>query len=453
VSRTLARLGLLVALLLGGLPAQSAAQVFLAPRPNPGVTIGPLYVRASVTPDMGNLTVDVFWSLVVAPGTAPSAVEGDLVLLWPSAVTPAPNLGDTDPATVRYVEDRGFSPIEDGRLELSARKLSATAERTQEAMPGGAPFVTFVRQGGALGLSSPATYIRIPWTPRMIEPGWLMRLSMKTKGLVKPKPGTWTERAFWGPRFRLLLSFQDVNARGLFPLYFERRAHVIRLADDPAQLRIDFSKADHLKIDEIAPPSSRRQMSESRDNTEVVTLFLDRSEGITPQTLTVQFGYFSELQSWAPILIPIAFFALGNLAAPIFRMIGLRAARAVRARVHVGSPDRVQAAEVGVVLSDETLAKIKPGETTAEAVQRLCGPPEEELQQMGAPGRTLIYRARRLVPQRKRSWGWIGTVDHWEMEHQEVGITVDGGLVRDVQARIRRTRLTHPDAEQTAGYS
>jgi hypothetical protein len=446
VIRSLARAGLLTAVLLGGLPAGSAAQVFLASRPHPAVTIGPLYVRASVTPDMAQLPVDIFWSLVLPPGAPAAAAEGDLFLLWPSAVLPAGNLGPADPTIVRYIEERGFVSIEDGRLELSARKLSASAERTQEMIRGGAPFVTFVRQGGALGLTSPATYVRIPWTPKMAEPGWLMHLSMKTKGLVKPKPGTWTERAFWGPRSRLLLSFQDVNARGLFLLYFERRAHVVRLAEDPAQLRIDFAKADHVKIDEIAPPSARRQLSETRDNTEVVTLFLDRSEGLTPQTLTVQFGYFSELQSWAPILIPIAFFALGNLAAPIFRIVGLRAARAIRARVHVGSPARPSALESAAALSPETLARIKPGETTEAEVQRLCGPSTEELEQSGAPGkRTLVYRGRRLVPQRKRSWGWISTVSHWEMEDQEVDITVENGVVRDVQARIRRTRLTHPE--------
>src|SRR5207249_1277002 len=229
------------------------------------------------------------------------------------------------------------------------------------------------------------------------------RLSMKTKGLIKPKPSTWTERAFWGPRSRLLLSFQDVNARGLFPLYFERRAHVVRLAEDPAQLRIDFAGANHLKIDEIAPPAARPQLSETRDNTDTVTLFLDRSEGITPQTLTVQFGYFSDLQSWAPILIPIAFFALGNLAAPIFRIIGLRVARAVRARVHVGSPTRPLApASGGPALSAETLAGIRPRETTEAEVRQLCGPPTEELEQLGTPGkRTLLYRGRRLQPQRK----------------------------------------------------
>jgi hypothetical protein len=446
----LARAGLLAAVLLGGLPAGSAAQVFLASRPEPGFTVGPLYIRASVTQEPGDLAVDVFWGLVAPPGAQASALAGDLVLLWPSAVVPIPELGPADPATVGFIEQRGFVSIEDGRVELSARKLSTSGDRTREPTPGGAPFATFVRQGGALGLTPPATYIRIPWTPRMVEPGWLMRLSMRTKGLIKPKPSTWTERAFWGPRFRLLLSFQDVNARALFPLYLEHRAHVVRLAEDPAQLRIDFANADHLKIDEIAPPSSRRQMSESRDNTEVVTLFLDRSEGITPQTLTVQFGYFSELQSWAPVLIPIAFFALGNLAAPIFRMIGLRAARAVRARVHVGSPDPSRAVpDAGVVLSDATLARIKPGETTVEEVRRLCGPCEEEEQQLGASGSTrLVYRGRRVLPQRKRSWGWIGTVDHWEMEHQEVGITVERGVVRDVQARIRRTRLTHPDASR-----
>jgi hypothetical protein len=443
--RSLARAGLLGAVLVCGLAAESAAQVFMASRANPPFTIGPLYVRASVSPDMTELPVDIFWSLVLPPNASASDAGGDLFLLWPSAVVPVASLGKPDPALARYLEERHFSPIEEGRLELSTRQLSASGGAWQ-AIPGGAPFVTFVRQGGALGLTSPASYVRIPWTPKLVEQGWLMRLSLKTKGLIKPKAGTWTERMFWGPRSRLLLSFQDVNARGLFSLYFERRTHVLRLAEDPAQLRVDFSKADHLKIDELSPPGSRRQLSETRDNTETVTLFLDRSEGITPQTLTVQFGYFSELQSWAPILIPIAFFALGNLAAPVFRIIGLRAARAFRARVHVGSPASTPVTEEGSALSPETLARIRPNETTADEVRQLCGPPTEEVEQLGDPGkRTLVYRSRRLAPQRGRSWGWIATVHHWEVENQEVDVTVDHDVVSDVQARVRRTRLAHPD--------
>jgi hypothetical protein len=447
VIRSLARAAVLSALWLAALPAESPAQVFMASRPNPPFTIGPLYVRASVAPEQTELPVDVTFSLVIPPGTPAASVEGDLFLLWPSALVPVPELGAGDPTLAKYVEARGFVSIEEGRLELTARKLAATADRKRDVIGGGAPFTTFVRQG-ALGLTSPASYVRIPWDRRMGEQEWLIRLSLKTKGLMKGKPQTWTERAFWGPRQRLLLTFQDVNSRGLFSLYFERRTHVVRLAEDPAQLRVDFSKSDHLKIDEIAPPGARRQLSETRDNTEVVTLFLDRSEGITPQTLTVQFGYFSELQSWAPILIPIAFFALGNLAAPIFRVIGLRLARAVRARVHVGSATRPPAPVVqGAALSAETLAQIRPGETTVDDVRRLCGPTTEEVEQLDDPGkRMLIYRSQQLVPQRRRSWGWISTVDHWQAENQEVDIAVADGVVTNVQARVRHTRLTRPDA-------
>ncbi|MGH7341106.1 MAG: hypothetical protein ACREKH_11495, partial [Candidatus Rokuibacteriota bacterium] len=123
---SLARLGVLVAVLLGGLPAVSGAQVFLAPRPNPPFTVGPLYIRATVTPEIGDLAVDVLWSLVVPPGT--TAPAEDLFLLWPSHVLPVPKIGPADPAVVRFVEQRGFANIEDGRLELSARKLSNTAE-------------------------------------------------------------------------------------------------------------------------------------------------------------------------------------------------------------------------------------------------------------------------------------------------------------------------------------
>jgi hypothetical protein len=280
-----------------------------------------------------------------------------------------------------------------------------------------------------------------------VNPVWIMDLRMQTKGLIKPKRGTWAERVFWGPRYRLLLSFQDVNPRTIFPLYFQNRDRVLHLAEEPAQLRLEFAKADHLKIDEISPPSSRRELSESRDNTEVVSLFLDRSAGLMPQTLTVQFGYFSDVQSWAPILIPFAFFVLGNLAAPIFRVMATRTARAVRARVHVGRPDRPQA-DSGTVLPSEVLERIKPGETTYEDVLRLCGPSDEEQERRGAPdARTIVYRGHRVVPQRARTWGWVSTVHHWDTEHHEVEITVEANVVRDVQARVRRTRLAHPDAD------
>jgi hypothetical protein len=448
VSGILARAALFAALLLGGVPAGAAAQVFLGPSAHPEFTIGPLYIRAAVTPTMtGPLPVDIFWSLVIPAGrSAGDVIDGDLFLLWPSAVLPAPNLGPPEPALAKFVEERGLTVVDEGRVEYSARNIytSGPTRREPERMAGGAPFVTYVRQAGALGLSTPATYIRIPWNPKLVNAVYIMSIKLNTKGLIKPKSQTWAERTFWGPRSRLLLSFQDVNARAMFPMYFAHRDRVVKLADDPAQLRIEFAQANHVKIDEIAPPSAQRQMSETRDNTEVVTLFLDRSEGIRPQSLTVQFGYFSDLQSWAPILIPIAFFALGNLAAPIFRVLGTRLLREVRARVHFGRPDGAGVQDT--VIPAERLARIKPGETTYDEVLRLLGPYAEEQEQLGRAGaRTLLYRGRRLIPQRRRSWGWIGTVSYWETEHQDVDITVEGNVVSDVQARIRRTRLSRPE--------
>ena len=102
--------------------------------------------------------------------------------------------------------------------------------------------------------------------------------------------------------------------------------------------------------------------------------------------------------------------------------------------------------EEGAAPSAETLARIRPGETTADEVRQLCGPPTEEVEQLDAPGkRTLVYRSRRLAPRRGRSWGWIATVDHWEVEQQEVDVALAQGLVSGIQARLRRTRLAHRD--------
>jgi hypothetical protein len=152
------------------------------------------------------------------------------------------------------------------------------------------------------------SFIKIPWSPRLANPLWLQDLKMRVKGLIRDKPGTWVEHTFWGPRHRFSVSFNEVRQRALFPMYFQHRDRVIHLADEPAQIIAEFADSDHLKIDELYPQSAKRQLSESRAKTETVSLYLDRSEGLTPQTLTVQFGYFRGLQSWAPVLIPALFF-------------------------------------------------------------------------------------------------------------------------------------------------
>jgi hypothetical protein len=195
------------------------------------------------------------------------------------------------------------------------------------------------------------------------------------------------------------------------------------------------------------PQSAQRRLSETLEDTDVISLFLDRGEGLTPQVVAVQFGYFSGLQSWAPVLIPLLFFVLGNLAAPILREVGLRGGRAIAARVAFGRAGRGVPNDSGVIVPRETIARIVPGETRYEDVLRLVGPSPEEHEQIGAPERkTLIYRGRRVVPHRKRRFLGFATVTGWNVEHHEVEIDVDRGVVADVQARIRRTHPPSPAA-------
>jgi hypothetical protein len=234
----------------------------------------------------------------------------------------------------------------------------------------------------------------------------------------------------------------------MFPLYFRNRDRVVKLSEDPSQIIVNFAQADRLKIDELFPPSARRQLSETLDNTEVVSTFLDPSEGLRPQTLTVQFGYFFGWQAWAPVLIPILFFALGNLAGPLVRLGATRLARIVAGRVHIGRADAERAIkEQGVVPSRETLARVVPGETRSTDLFPLFHAHPEEQEQLATPGqKVLVYRGRRMVPHRRRSLGWLGTVDHWDVEHHEVEIALHDDVVRDIQARVRRARLAHPEA-------
>ena len=440
-----------IALLLAtATPEVAEAQVFLASRPNPEFMIGPLFIRATVTPETEVVTLDVLWSLVIPPNTAGASVEQDLYFLWPNAVDGDATAGAADPALAAYVKSRGFTPIAEGRLPLLAKSLYRIGEELPpEPVHGGAPFVTFVRQGGPLGLTSPVTYVRIPWTPLLANRTWLMNLRMELTDLMKRRQATWIEDLFWGPQHTVSLTFNDVRPRALFPLYFERRDRVVRLAEDPSQLLVNLRDAQHLKVYEFYPGAARRRLSETLESTDEITLFLDSSEGITPQVLTVQFGYFRGMRSWAPVLIPIAFFALGNLAMPIFMMIVRRGSAALKGRVQFGPGSAER--QTGVVLSRETLARLVPGVTTAEEVLRYCGPDAEEHEQLTAPGqRILIYRGRRVAPQGRRRLGWLTTVRRWSIEQHEVEITLKDNVVTDVQARVRRSPLAEPETTPTA---
>jgi hypothetical protein len=443
-----ARAAWLAVLALLGLAAPAPAQVFFASRPRPAFEIGPLLVRARVDPALGPTPVDLWWGLVVPPTVSGTAVQQDLYLLWPGEVVPDPAAGRPDPELARFVEAAGLAVIGEGRVPLRARNLYRPRDEeggADEAIAGGAAFVSFVRDGG-LGLSAPATWVRIPWDPRLVNRAYLVRLTLTTRGVVKPKPATWVERTFWGERHRLTLSFGDVRPRAMFPLYFRLRDRVVRLSEDPSQLVALFGRADRLRIDEMAPATARRERSETLENTEVVSVFLDRGEGLRPQTLSVQFGYFWGFQSWAPVLFAVVFFTLGNLAGPLLRGLVAWGMRTAGARLHFGRSDEVRPRSAGVVVPPETLARIVPGQTTYEQVLALCGRRPEEHERLGDPEwRSLVYRGRRAVPRRRRSFGWFATVDGWDVEHHEVEIELHRGVVRDIQARVRRTHPSSPD--------
>jgi hypothetical protein len=421
------------------------AQVFVASKPHPQFEIGPLFVRASVSPGLGPVEVDIFWSVVVPANRSVAAVEG-LALVWPAALVPDPQRGPGDPELEKYVEARGFIAIESGRVGVAAQNLYKTGPDRIEPIAAGAPYVTFVRETGPLGLTSPATIIRIPWDPRFANRVYLARLSMKVKGMIKPKPGTWMEHTFWGERHRISVSFNEVRHRAIFPLYFEHRDRIVRLSEDPAQLMVDFADSPHLKVDEMSPPAARRQLSETRQLTDTVSVFIDRSEGLNAQTLSVQFGYFTNLQSWAPVLIPIAFFLAGNVGGVLLRTVAERLNKRWAGRVgfwtrHGQQPTR----ETGVVLDRDRLARITPGATTYEQVLELLGHTVEERQSLNVPERrTLIYRGKRIVPRRRRLAGLLATVTHWDVDEHEVEIVLEHDLVRDVEAHVRRARHMHP---------
>jgi hypothetical protein len=425
----------LVASLIATPPVE--AQVFLASRPHPGLAVTPLFIVAHVSSAAADVPVEVMFSLMIPPDRSALELEQDLFLLWPGEVVATDTTGGISlPADVAAQ----VTVIARGRLRLQAQRHYESPADT-EILKAGAPFVSVVRTGGPMGLSPAATYIRIPWTPRLANQAWLMSVHFTARGLVKPKPTTWLGRTISGPRSTLALGFNDVGAPAMFSMYYWQRDNVLPVTS-PARLVASFARAEHLAIDQMFPPAARREPSPSRPGTDLVSLFLTSAEGLTPQVLRVEFGYFSRLQSWGPVLIPALFFALGNAVGGLLRGFAAQMYRRLSGWLQLGR-QRASAVglDTGTVIPRDRLASIVPGATTYVQVLQLCGPEVEEREDLAMPRRkTLVYRGRRDVPHRRWGWSWLAAVSYWDVERHEVEIITEDDVVQNLQVRIGRAR-------------
>jgi len=433
-------------LVLGPVPA--SAQVFIASKPHPEFWIAPVFITANVQrkdvdDHPGPLMLQVSFSVAPPPARDPSEFAQDIYLLWPGELIGTDGVDGADPALVREVQGAGFKVLVHGRVPFSARsraQMGTGAGAAGRRDLGSAVFVTFARPEGLARGAKPATYIRIPWKAELASLDWVPRLELAVKGAVTPRRVSWLEETFWGRRNIITLSFGDVGYSSLYPFYFGNRDRVIPLAPDFSRLAVNFGQANHLKIDEMVPTTASRRMSETRENTETFSIPLLAADGIVPQVLKIQFVYFRGRLPWRPILLSALLLGLGNLTGPIIGTLLRRVARTVRERVHFGRGEATGKA-TGRVPSTETLARIRPGETTYQEVLKLAGSePEEEQRLPTGEIRAMIYRGQRLVPRHGRRFGWFSTVSHWDVEHNEVQIDFEQDRVRDIQARIRRTR-------------
>jgi hypothetical protein len=410
--------------------------VFLATRAHPEFLIGPLIVSVGVPRDLGMVQVTVSWSLNVPTGR--KAPAEDLFLLWPRDVA-APTLsGAADPDVARYVESRGLQVVGGGRLALRVRDRARIGTgNVGDPIDVYASYATFMRAGfPQLGAG---TYIKIPWTPKMADPLSIITLALPLNGMIGVKPASWFTELFWGRRYLLTSSFGDVGqiALSLFPIYFERRDHVVHLARDFSLMTVNFPDADHLRIEEISPPAATRRGSRVRAGTEVVSLLLPGGDGLSSLILRIEFTYFAGTIAWRPILVSLALLALGNIMGTI--MLGQSVRNLVKRWLWLGR-GTPPARRSGTVLASDTLRGLRPGVSTHADVLTLCGPPQEERQRLAGRQRTLVYRGSVLTTHRRFGLGWVATVSHREVEHHEVVVEIEDDRVRDVEARVGRAR-------------
>src|SRR5262249_35554248 len=386
-------------------PRRAGAQVFLAASANPSFEVGPLLVTATITDAVAAHTaVRIVWGIVAAPGSA--GLDGDLDLLWPGRIAGI-DAGPPEPALVAAVERPGPNITASGPIALSTRRTAGVGTGfAAEPVAGGAPFVSFERQSNLTGRLSTGSLIRIPWSAKLGERDRLMILELKADRLVRPHQASWLRELFLGRRYDVALSFNNVRLSPLFALYLRQHHHWTHLAHHVAQLARSFQQARSLQLDEIAPPGAMRQPSDGPRAPETVSLVLNRAEGLAPQILQVRFGYFSGLWAILPLVFTVGLVGLGHVAGPLLAALARRAKVRVATRLHVGRERGSVARTTGVVLSRDTLDRIVPGDTTYGDVLKLCGPFGEQHQSLtGAHQPRLVYRGRRFVPHRQRTFG------------------------------------------------
>jgi len=428
------------AVLLVAGAASSEAQVFLASRPHPDFKIGPLFVVVNVRPDLGPVTITLAWSLAPEPGHGAAAIKQDLFLLWPGEISEATAEGDADPTLRPYVEQRGFSVISSGRLVLRSRdRMQLGTTNPGDAVNEVASFVTFVRPGPVQ--AGPGSFIKVPWSAKLADPLAVMSLGMSFRNVIGPKPATWWEELFWGRRYVLATGFGDVGslALPLYPLYFEHRDRVVPLAREFSLVIATFADSDHLRIEQIEPGSATRRQSRVRTGAEVVSMPLVAAEGISPQTLKVQFSYFSGRIAWRPVLVSLVLLLLGNVAG--FLLLSKDVTHFMRSRLALRRPEPAFVRDGGMALPRDVVDTIVPGSTTRAEVLARWGPPDEERVRRGPnANHILIYRAARRVPRPRLAVGRLTTVARWDHETHELEIELNSERVSAVQSRVSRTR-------------
>ena len=140
------RLALTGVLLLAAVPAVAHAQLFLASKPHPGFEIGPLFVRATVTPELGPVAIDVTWSVSVPANRTIADLAQDVTLLWPGGLA-HDGKQERDPALVTYVTGHGFKVIDvwESEQDFNAFLESRLNPAIQQIGIEGQPKVEFIQ--------------------------------------------------------------------------------------------------------------------------------------------------------------------------------------------------------------------------------------------------------------------------------------------------------------------
>jgi len=226
-------------------------------------------------------------------------------------------------------------------------------------------------------------------------------------------------------------------AHGLLSVLRSEQGYAILRPDKDAlaQLQILLVRPGNVRIEQTIPSTADLRLSETLDDTRVLSAPIDFSDPAQPNMLELHYRDFSVTHA---ILVTMGLFIVTQFITPLIRPAAVELWRVMTGSFLIrrgpGLPERRR----GVLVPETVTSGLLVGATRYEEIIRSCGPPITEEVDPVSGTRTITYEGVRDVPRRSRRYGWFVLIRGWATERQRLTISFADGLLSAVRKSITR---------------